>query len=138
MEKPKTQEAITGLGQRLIEIRRQKGWTQREMATFCGVSHNSQSYYESGKTVPDARYLSQLASLGEDINSLLGEPASEKIPNVMIEAVEVVRAWARAEKILVPEKHIDELILFAYDELANGNKVQKGHLRLVWQRATNG
>ena len=59
------------------EIRGIKGWTQRELAKFSGVSIETIKRYENGKTNPTAENLTKIASaLGVKIKHLYGDELS--------------------------------------------------------------
>ena len=48
---------------RLKEIRKAAGLTQKDVATYVGVSQNTYSYWENGKTKIDVESLGKLAKL---------------------------------------------------------------------------
>lgn len=55
----------------LYNIRKQKGYTQKELAFGIGVSESLISYWESGKRVPSLKTLENLVNfLDIDINEL--------------------------------------------------------------------
>ncbi|TMJ19007.1 MAG: helix-turn-helix transcriptional regulator [Alphaproteobacteria bacterium] len=58
-------------GKRLAEERGRFGATQKDFGARAGVTLDSQSRYETGKTVPNAEYLAALAAVGVDVNYLL-------------------------------------------------------------------
>lgn len=66
----------TSFGERLAEQRATLGFSQLEICDFTAVNRRTQSKYETGKSFPDARYLTTLISHGFDIVYLLtGEEA---------------------------------------------------------------
>lgn len=60
-----------GFGERLREERKRTGLNQADFAKAGGVHRNSQTEYETGKTPPNADYLSAVAELGVDVRYLL-------------------------------------------------------------------
>lgn len=50
------------LGKQIKELRLSKGWNQMEMATELGITPTHVSYWETGLTMPDSRYLEILCN----------------------------------------------------------------------------
>lgn len=65
------------LGARLRETRRTSGLNQTDFAVRAGVSRNSQTEYETGKTAPNTDYLGRLAEQGFDVAYILTGQRSE-------------------------------------------------------------
>lgn len=60
----------------IAALRREKGWTQRELATRLGVTDKAVSRWETGKGLPDIALLRPLSeALGVSINELLSGEA---------------------------------------------------------------
>jgi len=73
------------IGKFILELRKQKGMTQKELAEKVGVSDKTISKWECGNSIPDITYLEALCnSLDISVNELLsgerltGESYSEK------------------------------------------------------------
>lgn len=73
------------IGKFILEMRKQKGLTQKELAEMVGISDKTISKWECGNSMPDISYLESLCnSLGISVNELLsgqclsGESYSEK------------------------------------------------------------
>jgi transcriptional regulator with XRE-family HTH domain len=49
------------LGARIVELRTQKGWSQRDLAFECGKEPQSVERVENGKSNPTAFYLKEIA-----------------------------------------------------------------------------
>ena len=63
------------LGQRIQKIRKEKGFSQEEIAEALGVSRQAVSKWENGISSPDTENLIALAALlGVDISELVSEP----------------------------------------------------------------
>jgi len=66
-------EVIMYLAENLKSLRKEKNWTQEEMAEFIGVSPQSVSKWERGDTYPDITLLPSLANLFKvSIDALVG------------------------------------------------------------------
>ena len=85
------------LSDNIKSLRKQKGYTQEELAARINVVRQTVSKWEKGLSVPDAEALQRLADvLGGDIKELLGAPAlSEQ------KSDEVVEQLARINEQLV-------------------------------------
>lgn len=60
------------LGQRIVELRTKKGWSQRDLAFECGKEPQSIERVENGKSNPTAYYLKEVAdALGVPISDIL-------------------------------------------------------------------
>lgn len=68
------------IGKFILEMRKTKGLTQRELAEKIGISDKTISKWECGNSMPDISYLEQLCSaLGISVNELLsGEHLSQE------------------------------------------------------------
>jgi len=68
------------IGKFILELRKQKGMTQKELAEKVGVSDKTISKWECGNSIPDISYLESLCnSLDISVNELLsGERLSEE------------------------------------------------------------
>lgn len=64
---------------RLRDIRRDRGYTQYQLARLCGISERYIGRYESGRSIPSSVYLLRLAkALGVSPNYLLGEDDAQQ------------------------------------------------------------
>ena len=60
----------------IAALRREKGWTQRELAAQLGVTDKAVSRWETGKGLPDISLLRPLSeALGVSVNELLSGEA---------------------------------------------------------------
>ncbi len=55
------QKYLKKLGQRVVELRTKKGWSQRDLAFACDKEPQSIERIENGKSNPTAFYLKELA-----------------------------------------------------------------------------
>ena len=68
------------LGERIASYRKKAGYSQEGLAEQLGVSRQAVSNWETGRSVPDADLLVQLADcLGVPVEELLGTPTPESI-----------------------------------------------------------
>ena len=59
------------LGERIVELRTKKGWSQRDLAFECGKEPQSIERIENGKSNPTAFYLKEVAdALGVQVKDL--------------------------------------------------------------------
>lgn len=71
------------IGRRIAEKRKEKGWTQKELADKLNVSDKNVSKWECGRSVPDVFYLKQLSDLfGESIEYFIGGGDAKNITDV--------------------------------------------------------
>ena len=71
----------TIIGQRIAELRKQKGLTQAELADMLGVTHQAVSQWERSETLPDILTLPRIAEIfGENINAILGLEETKSVP----------------------------------------------------------
>jgi len=80
------------MGQRLIEIRKNLGVTQKEFAERLGVSLGSVQGYEYGK-IPKGEVLKSLLDLGYDVNWLLSGQGHMKRNGVHDVALDRMLMW---------------------------------------------
>lgn len=67
----------------LKKIRKEKGYTQEELAAKVGVVRQTVSKWEKGLSVPDADILCKIAeALNTDINMLLGDEMAVDVDNL--------------------------------------------------------
>lgn len=67
----------------LKKIRKEKGYTQEELAAKVGVVRQTVSKWEKGLSVPDADILCKIAEiLDTDINMLLGDEITASVDNL--------------------------------------------------------
>lgn len=68
------------IANRIIELRQQKGLSQKELGDMLGVSNKAVSKWENGESLPKTATLIKLAELMElDANELIGIPKAESV-----------------------------------------------------------
>ena len=75
--------ALDGFGTRLKTIRQERGYTQKQLAGFLGVTEQAVSKYERGNSYPDIAVLSGIAEVLDcSLDYLLQhEPGKRNLPN---------------------------------------------------------
>jgi transcriptional regulator with XRE-family HTH domain len=58
-------------GERLLKVRKDKGWSQDEIAKIGGVAKRTYCNYESGEREPGAAFLEAIAAAGADVQYIL-------------------------------------------------------------------
>lgn len=68
-------------GNRIAELREQKGWTQEQLATSIGITRAALSHYEKNRREPDFETLTQLANLFQvSVDYLIGRTDHSAYP----------------------------------------------------------
>lgn len=74
------------LADKLIELRKQNGWSQEELADRIGVSRQSVSKWESGTSIPDLDKILKLGEIfGVSTDYLLKDELEELTPEYSVE-----------------------------------------------------
>jgi len=93
------------LGQRIKQLRKQKGWTQKELANRIEASHAQLNKYESGQNTPPIDRLILLAEvLDTSVDYLVGghHNAAPPIHNVrLIQRFRTIEGFDKEERELV-------------------------------------
>jgi transcriptional regulator with XRE-family HTH domain len=75
------EEILKAFGTRLKELRKQKGWTQKELAAKVDIRFSQLNKYESGLHAPPPEKLIELAdALGTTVDYLLTGDRTEDVP----------------------------------------------------------
>jgi len=111
MQDPSIRKA---LGQRVKQLRKEKGWTQKELANKIETSYAQLNKYESGLNTPPLNRLILLAEvLHTSIDYLIGGRKDEEIPiynNRLIKRFQSIEGFEPEERDLVI-KVLDALIV---------------------------
>ncbi len=68
------------IGQRVKELREDRGWNQSELASRAGLTPAAVSQIEGGRRLPTAQTLQKLAdALGASSDALMGRESDEKL-----------------------------------------------------------
>lgn len=99
-------------------LRRQRGWSQKEIAARVGVSRGAVAMWESGRSSPDAEMLVKLAQLfGTTVDTLLGASRKEDgvcrfavVDSIRLDSKESVpRQIATSESVDIPASWLHSL-----------------------------
>ncbi len=111
MQDPSIRKA---LGQRIKQLRKEKGWTQKELANQLETSYAQLNKYESGLNTPPLNRLILLAEvLHTSIDYLIGGRKGEELPiynNRLIKRFQSIESFEPEERDLVI-KVLDALIV---------------------------
>jgi transcriptional regulator with XRE-family HTH domain len=78
---PMSKEILAAFGSRLKDLRKKKGWTQKELASKVGIRFSQLNKYEGGLHAPPLEKLVELAEvLDTDLDYLLTGSRSEGVP----------------------------------------------------------
>lgn len=111
----KAQEKLP-IGERLAELRKQRGLTQVELGETLGVSQRMMAYYENDADNLPLDLLPKLAdALGIDIEGLFEHEASAIQPKPSVNK----KLWKRFEKIEQLSTRDQQAIFRMIDSLAN-------------------
>lgn len=98
------------IGEKILNLRQEKGWSQEELAEKLSVSRQSISKWESGKTLPDSDKIISLSGLfSVTTDFLLMDSESVVLQNVSEaaeEAVQAVEGLESAADIAVTQDNI--------------------------------
>jgi transcriptional regulator with XRE-family HTH domain len=114
------------LGERLIFLRKSRGWTQEEISKKIGVHRGTYSNYEANKREPDYKTLKKIADIYDvTTDYLLGRENNEASIDIK-EALENKKAtWGGQE--LTPEQReiLTEFFAMIRDRVKTGKKVNE-------------
>lgn len=78
------------LGEKIIHLRKQREWSQEELASQLGISRQSVSKWESGASIPDLDKIISMSSLfGVSTDYLLKEEIQQEAPPIVREKEEM-------------------------------------------------
>ena len=82
-EEENTMDVMKEIGDKIAEKRKEKGWTQRELAEMLHVSDKNVSKWECGRGVPDVFYLKRLSELfGVDMDFFVESRGAKKVDDI--------------------------------------------------------
>lgn len=90
---------MTSLGDRIKEIRKQKNWSQNELAQKAGISYAQLSRYEIKGSQPPAEVLNKLANaLETTVDFLINGDTNEKAKSTLKDA-ELLQQFKAVEQM---------------------------------------
>jgi transcriptional regulator with XRE-family HTH domain len=101
---PRKTQTESGFGERLVALRKARGFTQVQLAEAINSTQRAISYYENHAGHPPARVVADLArALGVTTDELLGMRSSRKATRN--DDPETQRVWKKFQQLLtLPEK----------------------------------
>lgn len=109
------------IGERIEELRKQKGWTQAKLGDLADISREQISRYEHGKNLPDFPTTVRIAqALEVSIDSLLNGPNADK----EITEEDIRFALSGGENMITPAQYKEVLnfVRFIQERDKNGNR----------------
>lgn len=122
-KKGRAQDIDKHIGERLKQIRKQKGMTQEDLAEKLGISFQQIQKYENGKNRISFSNMVELSRyLNVSLDSFLDSPS-------------LASGLSDSNQATVPQKETDELLKVYYS--LDDPKLRKNLLQLVKSMATN-
>lgn len=124
---PRKARQGSDFGQRLAELRRERGVTQVQLAEAIGSNQRLISYYENVADYPPAGVIAEIArALDVSADELLGIKRSRKAASRVPEDPEARRVWRKFQQVLaLPEKDRRAVIRLV-NSLVAGHAAQRG------------
>jgi transcriptional regulator with XRE-family HTH domain len=101
------------MSEKLYQLRKERGWSQEEVAVELQVSRQTVSKWESGATMPDTKRLKQLSDLyGIGVESLLkgsALPNAQQPFDTASDLIDWTSAWAKKYPILQEYKTMEDI-----------------------------
>jgi transcriptional regulator with XRE-family HTH domain len=123
----KIQNILNIFLKRIIKARKDKGFSQRELASLVGISYQTVNRYEKGHRIPDVGYVLKLANaLDVDSNWLLtgeGEMFKPEQPETPRKETNDICVNAIIQKLLVLEEDDKLDILLHVENVINTRTV---------------
>lgn len=105
---------MNDFGKRLIELRKQKGLSQTELAKQIGVSYIQIGRYETKGTQPPAEVLNKLANaFNTSIDYLINGNSNEKALNTLKDN-ELLQQFKAVEQMNDDDRHIVQKLIGAF------------------------
>jgi len=102
------------LGDRITELRKQKGWSQGDLAKKVGVSYTQMSRYEMGGVQPPANTLKKLADvLDTTVDYLVSGDKDEKVKASLKDA-ELLQQFKAVEQFADDDKTVIKKLIDAF------------------------
>jgi transcriptional regulator with XRE-family HTH domain len=102
------------LGHRITELRKQKGWSQTELANKIGVSYPQMSRYELKGVQPPADILKKLAdALNTTVDFLINGATDEKA-KANLKDSELLNQFKAVEAMTDKDKNVIKLLIDAF------------------------
>jgi transcriptional regulator with XRE-family HTH domain len=91
------------IGDNLKKLRKERGWTQKELEDRTGIAQRNISSYEAGKLKPSGRTISRFAAAFEvTVEDLVGDNSKE--PALALDDTELLTMFREVEKLPEADK----------------------------------
>ncbi len=105
---------MNSLGDRIKELRKQKGWSQNELSQQAGVSYAQLSRYEIKGSQPPAEVLNKLANaLDTTVDFLINGDTNEKAKSTLKDA-ELLQQFKAVEQMDDDERNVIKKVIGAF------------------------
>jgi transcriptional regulator with XRE-family HTH domain len=105
---------MNSLGDRIKEIRKQKGWSQNELSQKAGVSYAQLSRYEIKGSQPPAEVLNKLAdALDTTVDYLINGDTNEKAKSTLKDA-ELLQQFKAVEQMNDDDRSVIKKVIGAF------------------------
>jgi len=105
---------MTTLGDRIKELRKQKSWSQNDLAQKAGVSYAQLSRYEIKGSQPPAEVLNKLAeALETTVDFLINGNSTEKATNTLKDA-ELLQQFKAVEQMNDDDRSVIKKVIGAF------------------------
>jgi transcriptional regulator with XRE-family HTH domain len=113
----------TAFGNRLLSLRKKRGWSQPELGKEVGTSGAIIGRYERGEITPSIEVAKKLAdAFGVTLDFLVGDKDKE-VPNILQDRAMLTR-WQEIDALALPER---ERILSVMDSLVRDAKARQAY-----------
>jgi transcriptional regulator with XRE-family HTH domain len=105
---------MSSLGDRIKKIRKQKGWSQNELAQKAGISYAQLSRYEIKGSQPPAEVLNKLAdALETTVDFLINGDTNEKAKSTLKDA-ELLQQFKAVEQMNDDDRNVIKKVIGAF------------------------
>lgn len=101
------------VGDRIKELRANKGFTQSDLAKLVGLTYIQVGRYEKGKSNPSADVLQKLASALDTTTDFLMNGGTEQVEAQLTDK-ELLRQFQEVEKLEADDKHLVKTFIDAF------------------------
>lgn len=102
------------LGDRIIELRKQKGWSQSELAKKIDVSYTQMSRYEIRGVQPPANTLKKLADVFDTTIDFLINGAKDEKAKASLKDTELLQQFKAVEQFTDDDKSVIKKLIDAF------------------------
>jgi transcriptional regulator with XRE-family HTH domain len=106
---------MSSFGEKLRQLRKERGWSQDELAERVGIHGRHVGKYEAGKVLPNAETLLAIAAaLDVSLDFLLLDAAQSENPAAKIRDRELLRAFETVDHMDEKDREIIKSLIDAF------------------------